>query len=273
MTRRLWLIGGTQESRWLVEELRKKTTDVEIAPRSVVVTVTTAAACALYPDWPGLSLWTGQLTAQNAEKFVEDYHIGAVLDMSHPFAAQISQLAIAIVQQHNFPYLRYERAEVSSPSMTSNWRDRQGRSGQVDILHLDELWTRNLLDQERTLLTIGSRQLAKFAPWQSCGTLFVRVLPGSSAIAAALAAGFSADRIVAIRPPISSALETALWQQWKITQVVTKASGHAGGEDQKFAIAAALGVRLVRITRPAVAYPQQTDYLDTALHFALRYCR
>jgi precorrin-6A/cobalt-precorrin-6A reductase len=102
--------------------------------------------------------------------------------------------------------------------------------------------------------------------------LFARILPSPTALEAVLAAGFTPDRIIALRPPITAELEVALWRQWQITQVITKASGQAGGEDRKQAIAAKLGVRLIRIARPAIAYPKQTDSLDTAIEFALRYC-
>ncbi|MEO1300350.1 MAG: precorrin-6A/cobalt-precorrin-6A reductase [Cyanobacteria bacterium J06636_16] len=125
------------------------------------------------------------------------------------------------------------------------------------------------LPRERTLLTLGYRWLADFASWQSQGTLFARILPSQTALAAALAAGFSSERIIALRPPISNSLERALWQQWHITQVVTKASGKAGGEDQKQAIAAELGIRLIRISRPVITYPAQTNCLETAVQFGL----
>ncbi|NER82588.1 MAG: cobalt-precorrin-6A reductase, partial [Leptolyngbya sp. SIO1D8] len=69
---------------------------------------------------------------------------------------------------------------------------------------------------------------------------------------------------------ISPPLETALWQHWKITQVVTKASGQAGGEHHKQAIAAKLGVRLIRLARPAITYPACTDSLAAAVEFALQ---
>jgi precorrin-6A/cobalt-precorrin-6A reductase len=91
--------------------------------------------------------------------------------------------------------------------------------------------------------------------------------PQPDAIAAALAAGFLPQRIIALRPPISPALEQALWQQWQITQVVTKASGATGGEDHKRAIAAQLGVRLFVLTRPRLPYPHQTQVLAAALAF------
>ncbi|MEM7648701.1 MAG: cobalt-precorrin-6A reductase [Cyanobacteria bacterium P01_A01_bin.70] len=269
MRRRLWLIGGTQESRQLVARLSAFDTAATIVPAALLITVTTEAARSLYPpEWTD-QIWVGQVAAPQGDDFVRDYQIGAILDLSHPFAAQISRQAIALAQRHQLPYLRYERSVVKPPLTT--WRDRRGRPGRVELAQFADLWQADYLSQERTLLTIGSRLLPQFAPWQTECDLFVRILPSPPALAAALAAGFAPDRILALRPPLSPALEKALWQQWHITQVVTKASGTAGGEDHKQAIAAELGVRLIQIARPQVPYPQQTDRLDTALQFAIRY--
>jgi precorrin-6A/cobalt-precorrin-6A reductase len=74
-----------------------------------------------------------------------------------------------------------------------------------------------------------------------------------------------------LRPPISNDLEAALWRQWQISLVITKASGSAGGEDIKRKVAAELGVSLVVITRPDVAYPLQTSDLLEALEFCRKY--
>ncbi|HEY9862494.1 MAG TPA: precorrin-6A/cobalt-precorrin-6A reductase, partial [Candidatus Obscuribacterales bacterium] len=82
-----------------------------------------------------------------------------------------------------------------------------------------------------------------------------------------IAAGFTPDRLFAMRPPISPDLEKALWQHWQISLVVTKSSGIAGGEDIKRQVAAELGMPLVAIARPPIIYPQQTSDLTTALAF------
>ena len=87
------------------------------------------------------------------------------------------------------------------------------------------------------------------------------------ALEAAIAAGFAADRLIALRPPISPDLEKALWQQWRITRVVAKASGQPGGELTKRQIAAELGVQLILIQRPTLAYPQQTADLQAVVQF------
>ncbi|NEQ44870.1 MAG: cobalt-precorrin-6A reductase [Leptolyngbya sp. SIOISBB] len=265
----LWLIGGTQESRQLVQLWVQKFPHDSSRQLHCIVTVTTAAARSLYLQTPPLRVQVGQFTAAQIDNFVHHNHIDAILDMSHPFATEISQLAIALAQHRQLPYLRYERPVVSAPQQT--WRDQRGRPGMVCVSQLQDVLTPESLAGDRTLLTLGYRQLSIFAPWQSRATLFARILPSPVALNTALQVGFTPDRLIALRPPISVDLEKALWQQWQITQLVTKASGHPGGQDDKQTLAAAMGVRLIQIRRPAIAYPHQTDDLDTALQFALRY--
>lgn len=269
MTSRLWLIGGTQESRQLVQQLHAAL-DPSPPLSALLITVTTEAARSLYPSVPPEQIWVGQLTAADADQFVAAQGITAVLDASHPFATAISQLAIAIAQRYQFPYLRYERPAVTEPPEV--WRDRRDRPGLRQLPQLHDLLTEESLATDRTLLTLGYRQLAAFAPWQSRATLFARILPSPIALQTALDQGFTPDCLIALRPPISADLEQALWQHWQITQVVTKASGSPGGQDHKRQLAAQLGIRLVEIMRPAIAYPCQSDRLDTALAFAARYC-
>ncbi|MEM1308849.1 MAG: cobalt-precorrin-6A reductase [Cyanobacteria bacterium P01_H01_bin.153] len=265
---KLWLIGGTQESRQLVEQLCVQKSPTVALPH-YLVSVTTEAARSLYPQSPSIQIWVGHLTLAAADKFVAQHGVIAVLDASHPFAVEISKLAIALAKRHHLAYLRYERPIVCAPE--TPWRDLRGRSGFLRLPKLQDVLTQQYLAAERTLLTLGYRQLPQFAPWQSQGTLWARILPSPIALQTALANGFTPDRLIALRPPLSAALETALWQQWRITQVITKASGSAGGQKQKQQIAAELGVRLIQIERPAIAYLQKTDCFDTALQFALRY--
>jgi precorrin-6A/cobalt-precorrin-6A reductase len=265
---RLWLIGGTQESRQLVAALTTISPHPDRPIPSLLVTVTTPAAQGLYPPHPRVTVWVGHLSPDEGDKFIQQQGIGAILDVSHPFATAISQLAIALATRHHLPYLRYERAAGNASG--ADWRDRCDRPGLVTLPQWADLLTSALLTPtDRTLLTTGTRRLEDLRPWQNRTTLFARVLPQPEAIAAALAAGFTSERLIALRPPVSPEMERALWEQWHITQVVTKASGDPGGEPQKRAIAAQLGVRLVVIERPMVRYPAQTHCLDQALAFAM----
>ncbi|GET36525.1 precorrin-6x reductase [Microseira wollei NIES-4236] len=217
--------------------------------------------------------------------FFQEHNIVAVLDASHPYAVEVSRCAIAACTQFNIPYLRYERPCLERETRGSSDAATRGEEildPQLPITHYqlpitiqldscETLVTGNYLEKQRVLLTVGYKYLPLFRSWQEKATLFARILPSLVSIEAALAAGFTPDRIIALRPPISADLETALWRQWEISMVVTKASGAPGGEDVKRKVAAELGVPLIIIDRPFIDYPQQTGDLSTAIAFCQQY--
>lgn len=250
---RLWLIGGTTESAAISAAL---CLDGNI---SCLVSVTTVSAQKLYPVNPNLQVWVGTLKPQDLEEFLVQQNIAAVLDASHPYALEISRNAIAITQKLQIPYLRYERPTT---------RDRFG-DGVIELDSFDTLLAGDYLTEARVLLTIGYKALPLFQAWQTKATLFARILPSQIALQAALDAGFTSDRLICLRPPISAELERSLWQQWRINLVVSKASGSPGGEDIKRSIAAQLDIPLIVVNRPVVAYPKQTSDLAIALDFAI----
>lgn len=245
---RLWLIGGTQDSKILAPHLIA-------AEIPCVVTVTTEAARSLYPSSPLLTLHVGALDSASLPAFLQQYGIIGILDASHPFAVDISRLAIAAAAQNALPYLRYERPNLPLSSAGETVDD------------LPSLLASGMLKGERVLFTIGYRQLPLLKPYQDQAVLFARILPSLVALEGAIAAGFTPDRLIAVRPPISVDLERALWQQWNISVIVTKASGTPGGEADKRQLATELGIRCVAIARPLVTYPRWTSEITTALAF------
>jgi precorrin-6A/cobalt-precorrin-6A reductase len=273
----IWLIGGTQESQQIARAIAQ-------AHLPCIITVTTESARSLYANTiemlPKISIWVwvGRLNPDTVGQFLQEHNIRCILDASHPFAVEVSQMAITASVQSTIPYLRYERPGVER----GQWNGGSGREREMGLTshpanlsphfprYLDSfeaLLASNILQQQRVLLTVGYRPLALFCPWQEQATLFARILPSVTAVEAALAARFTSDRLIAIRPPISVELERSLWQQWQISMVVTKASGTIGGEDVKRQIAADLGVTLVTIARPPIPYPQQTSELHAVLAF------
>ena len=248
---RLWLVGGTSESAKLAAAIAQ-------AHFACTVTVTTEAARSLYPPAPELRVLVGRMNANQLGQFLLQQKIVAVLDASHPYAVEVSRMAIATANQLQIPYLRYERPSVDTQLNTQS------------LIHLDSfdtLLAGDYLQGQRVLLTIGYRPLQLFRSWQEQSRLFARILPSVTALEAAVAAGFTSDRLISLRPPISAKLEKALWQHWQISLVITKASGTAGGEDIKQSVAIELGIPLIIINRPDIEYPQQTSDLLTALEF------
>lgn len=242
---RIWLIGGTQESSKIASA---------IAHIPCTISVTTESARKLYPSAPNLNVCVGRFTLTQIEEFLLREQIVAILDASHPYAVEISQNAIAASQKLKIPYLRYERPVLE-----------QGEGERLD--NFETLLSGNYLHRQRVLLTVGYRPLHLFQPWQERATLFARILPSASALEAAIASGFTPDRLICLRPPVSADLESSLIKQWDISLLVTKASGTPGGEHIKRSVAAQLNIPLIVIARPAVEYPQQTSDLSVALDF------
>ncbi len=250
--KRLWLIGGTSESAVLAQAIAAQNF-------FCTITVTTPEAVKLYPASPYLRVRVGQLTETQIEAFIAQEQIIAIIDASHPYAIAISQTVIQIAERLQIPYLRYERAEV------------RPKTNVIELDSFETLLRGNYLADQRVLLTVGCKALPQFNQWQSQATLFARILPNLDSLKIALESGFTPDRLIAIRPPISVELETALWQQWNISLVVSKASGQAGGEEIKQLVSHQLGIPLILITRPKINYPQQTNNLDEILNFCCVY--
>ena len=260
---KIWLIGGTKDSA----EIATAIADAQIP---TIVTVTTTSAKNLYPF--NFSVRIGCFSSSQMEQFCRQEQIIAIVDASHPFATEVSQNAIAISQLQNIPYLRYEREDyqlsVNSPKgYRSAYEQLSVKSQNLTLDSFQTLLNGDYLQGHRVLLTVGCKILPQFKSWHDRATLFTRVLPKVNSLQIALDSGFTSDRIIAIRPPISAEFETVLWQQWKISLVVTKASGKPGGEDVKRQVAKSLGIPLITIARPKICYPQQTSCIKKIMAF------
>jgi precorrin-6A/cobalt-precorrin-6A reductase len=250
MERKIWLIGGTKESVTIAEAIATSKLPLAIA-------VATDTARSLYP--PDCQVWVGRMDAAAMSHFCERENIAVIVDASHPYAVEVSKNAIATATVIGIPYLRYER-----PLVQSSIKNTQSV---VELDSFASLLAGNYLQGERVLLTVGCQALPLFKSWHNRFTLFARVLPKLESVTIALAAGFTPEKIIALRPPIGAELERALWRQWQISLVVTKASGKSGGEDIKRAVAEELGIGLIVITRPKVVYPQQTSCINEIVVF------
>ena len=252
---KVWLIGGTSDSVEIAKILAANNV-------LLVVSVATSTAQALYSKDTRVSV--GCMNIEQMQSFCRQENIKAIVDASHPYAVEVSQNAIAFSARLNIPYLRYERKEYRASDLP------HANSAIIKLDSLDTLLAGDYLQGHNVLLAIGCKALERFKSWHTRAILYARVLPKIESLKTALDAGFTSDRTIAIRPPLNPGLEKALWQQWNISLVVTKASGKAGGEDIKHQLAAELNIPLIIITRPKITYPQQTTDIKAILTFCKR---
>ena len=237
----IWLIGGTSESRAIAQRLTQQ-------GLPWLVTVVSPTAARLYQGLPG-QVKPGALDLAGMQSLIRQHSLRAIVDASHPFATEISQRAMAT----GLPYLRFERQAIPLEPPAESVPD------------LDTLLQPTYLENSRVLLTLGIKALHQFQPWQQRTRFWARILP--TAKAQAIQVGFAPEQLICDRSPTDALAEQALWQKLGVDTVVTKASGGPGGVPIKLAAAQALGVRLLVIARPALAYPQQTHDLDEIVKF------
>lgn len=268
---RIWLIGGTSESREVADRL-------SVAGLPWVATVTSDRARRLYAAWSEQPVWVGRLDPVCLVPWLTQAQIGAIVDASHPFAVEISRLAIAT----GLPYLRYERSPVPPDPATivlPNFAallapefapESTPESAPESTPGSAPEFAPNYLDGRRVLLTTGVKNLELVRPWLGRSHLWARILPTAASRQAAIAAGFPPDHLVPQQLPTTFAAERSLWQRLGIDTVVMKAAGAASGADLKQAVARSLGIRAIMIARPAIVYPAQTSDLGAIVPWLRR---
>jgi len=237
------LLAGTADGREIFAQLVRR-------GYPVVATVTTAYGAQLLAEERSggetqilvRALGDRELAALIAEK-----GITVVVDASHPFAVQASANALRACRVTNAGYVRYERPSCPLPESPLLYRCRD----------FNEAARRAVSLGETIFLTTGSKTLPGFvaAARRYGRRLVVRVLPDPGVLAGCFALGLKPADVIALQGPIGYELNRALLSAYRAEVLVTKESGPAGGTAEKIAAALDLGVRVVVVERPALAYP------------------
>lgn len=109
------LLAGTKDGRELAADLIS-------AGFSVLASVTTSYGGALLQEIPGVIVKIGRLDAAGMQRLVDEHRIKGILDATHPFAVEISQLAQDAACTSGRPYLRWERPSAALPESSLLYR-------------------------------------------------------------------------------------------------------------------------------------------------------
>jgi precorrin-6A/cobalt-precorrin-6A reductase len=196
-------------------------------------------------------------TEETLGDFLRRGEADLVLDATHPFAVRITRIAHAVCTRLGTPYVRYERRDWTPPEGTMVV-DSYAAAAEV----LPSVGS-------RIMLTIGAKQLGYFAHLHERLKLYARILPSPVSLQQALAAGFNGQNVLCLRPPFSVDLNRALFREYRLDTLVTKASGPEGGVIEKVTAARDLGMNVLMIRRP----PQAGISSVSTLEDAVRACR
>ena len=170
----------------------------------------------------------------------------AIVDATHPFATEISKQLITLAKELSLPYLRYERPAGTRHENAIYCADMEEAAQKASALGT------------RIFLGTGTKDLERFltAEGASRKEWFLRLLPDEASLERAVKLGIPRHRLCVMQGPFSAAFNEALWRDWSIDCVVTKESGEAGGLSAKAEAAAHLGIPLLIVERPRLAYPR-----------------
>ncbi len=234
-----WVFSGTSDGNALAREI------VAAGHPTVVSTVSEYGAELVAQTCPGATPIAGRLGIERRRELLRQSRARAIVDATHPYAAEISRQLIALSHELELPYLRYERPRAA------------GSDGALQAASIEHATQLAMQHGKRIFLATGSKDLAHFvqAPGAAAHQWFVRVAPDPQHLQRAIDAGIPRAHIIAMQGPVSQSANETLWRDWAIDCVVTKDSGDAGGYQAKAAAAETLGIPLIVIDRPSLDYP------------------
>ncbi|WP_284075992.1 precorrin-3B C(17)-methyltransferase [Herbaspirillum aquaticum] len=236
----VWVFAGTSDGNRVARELATQGEQV------VISTATAYGGELASQDCPGAHVWSGRQGVEARRQALRESQARVLVDATHPFAVQMSQQLMMLAKELAIPYLRYERPSDLAADDPHACAD------------MEDAATRAIAMGRRIFLATGSKDLGSFlqAPGAGGRQWFARVTADPDFIQRALELGLPRAHLCAMQGPFSQAFNEALWRDWGIDCVVTKDSGEAGGYRAKVEAARALGIPLLTVRRPVLAYPQ-----------------
>lgn len=221
----IWIIGGTTETHELVARLKGK--------REYIITVATESGKEVLGDE---RVVVSRLSKEDMIKFIMDNNITTLIDMSHPYAVEVSKNAKEAAKNCGIEYIRYlrESAELEGAIVFSNMEEcmdfLKGIKGNV-------------------FFTTGSKNIKDFEKVRGENRFIYRVLPSLEGIEECVKNGLKLQDIVAILGPVSCELNEGMFKEYKSEYVVMKDSGIKGGTREKILACRKLGITPLVIGR------------------------
>lgn len=239
----IWVIGGTKDSREFLEKFSSIDQDI-------IVTTATEYGGKLLAGLP-VKVFSEKLPLEKMREFVEKNSIHMIIDMSHPYATEVSKNAIEISEEYKLKYYRFEREEIIiSPDQYS------------EFFSIEELIKYCEKQEGNILVTLGSNAIEKFSQVKDLGKYYFRILPKWEMIKKCEDIGILPKNIIAMQGPFTKEMNEAMIDQLNIKYLVSKRAGATGGELEKIEACNSKKIEVVLLDKPKLKYPNQYSNID-----------
>ena len=246
---RIVIFGGTTEGRQLTEFACEKGVPVFLC-------VATAYGERMVKPHPLLEVNSAGLGQKEIEELLTDSRILAVLDATHPYAAEITEKTAAACRKTGRRYLRILRNVFEGGADQAGGRtfSENGNQAEGEVFFAGSIrQAADFLDrvQGRALITTGSKEAAEYMKIKDAEErLTFRVLPSREALAACEAAGISGKNLICMQGPFSAEMNACMMRECGASYLVTKISGKNGGFEEKIEAARRVGARVIAVLPP-----------------------
>ena len=246
----IWVIGGTKDSRDFIESFPFK--------EKLIVTTATEYGGKLLENVSEIRVLSKRMNLDEINEFVKLEKIKKIVDLSHPYAVEISKNAMEVALKYDLEYIRFERESLEEEEGVIYFNDISKM-----INYLEKL-TGNIL------VTLGSNNLEKFKELLNLSNIYFRILPKWDMVKKAEENGILPKNIIAMQGPFSKELNIAMMKQLNIKYLVSKKGGNTGGEQEKIDATKEVGAISLFLSKPIIEYPIFFENIDILLKYLLK---
>ncbi|MEA4960049.1 precorrin-6A reductase [Lutispora sp.] len=222
----IWIIGGTAETREIIDRIK----DMD----NYIITSATDSEKEFIPY---SNLVVGRMDYASMADFIDENHISLIVDLSHPYAAEVTENAKRAAQSRSIKYVRYVRSKVELEGMGTYLRD------------YDECLDFLKRINGSVFFTTGSKNIGEFEKIRNKNRFIYRILPAPESIEECRKHEIRMKDIVAVLGPFSKEFNKAMFAEYDVDYVVMKDSGREGGTIEKIQACRELGIMPIIIGR------------------------
>lgn len=232
----LLVFSGTSEGRILADILCRH-------QRKVTVCVATEYGQEVMEETPGLKIHTGRLQQAQMEELIASRDWEAVVDATHPYAAEVTENIKKACSRQGRKVLRLIRPALP---------EIQQGAGIVYVDSLKEAAEYLNQNSGNIFFTTGSKELPEYLERiEQKQRIFVRILPGAEEVEKCHKLGLKGKQIICMQGPFSEELNYAMLKEVDAAFLVTKETAQPGGFPEKIKAAQRAGATAIIIKRPA----------------------
>lgn len=243
----IWVIGGTKDSRDFIESFPFKD--------KLLITTATEYGGKLLEGVKDIKVFCKRMDSLEMGQFIDENKIKKIVDLSHPYAEEVSRNAISISEEKKIDYIRFERENLVS------------EDGIVEFSEIESMMKYLESLSGKILVTLGSNNLHRFENLKNKSEIYFRILPKWEMVKKAEEFGILPKNIIAMQGPFSKELNLAMMRGLSIKYMVSKKGGDTGGEREKIESAKEIGVETILLSRPNVDYPVVFSDLKKLLQY------